>query len=59
MDENLKEKICVALDNHYCSMEWMMMEHDMTKEEFLQNEKDMVSIAELVWLSTVYYPFKI
>jgi hypothetical protein len=59
MNERLKEEIAMALNEVYCGYEGAMMEHDATKDEFRQNEKESAQIAVLVGLSTSYYPFKV
>lgn len=55
MDE-LKEIIAEALNANYCRCEGAMSEHDMTKEEWLEEEKFMKEIATATGLNP-YYPF--
>lgn len=57
MSEVIIENVRVALCKTYCSMEDMMQNHDITKEIFLQMERDLASVARLIGVHE-YYPFE-
>lgn len=55
--EYFKERLVELLNDEYCRCEDQMAERDMTKDEWLEQEKVMRDVAKAAGL-TEYYPYK-